>query len=208
MNDNFLQINTDRSFLLPQTALSPWLLHVLSPFLLFDQHIKSVTCLCFCHLRSKSVVSQAELLLHAFVSSHLDYSLFSKSSVDCLNLVQNAVARLLTRSSMSTHMMAILNSLQWLPVKFRIHLKTLFIVYNTLHSQASEYIADLLHHYILSRTFRSGSACCPGVQLKSKGNRAFKVVAPTLWNSLPTSFSAVSTEALEKQLKTSLQIGF
>lgn len=76
------------------------------------------------------MVSLAELekVVHAFVSSRLDYcnSLFTsldKSSLSRLQAVQNAAARLLTRSTQRAHITPILCSLHWLPIDFRIRFK-------------------------------------------------------------------------------------
>ncbi len=51
-------------------------------------------------------------------------------------MVQNAAARLLTRSSKTTHITSILLSLHWLPIKFRIHFKLLVLTFRALHGQA------------------------------------------------------------------------
>lgn len=99
-----------------------------------DSHVKSLSRSCFFHLRNISklrhMVSLAELekIVHAFVSSCLDYcnSLFTsldKSSLSRLQAVQNAAARLLTRSTQRAHITPILCSLHWLPIDFRIRFK-------------------------------------------------------------------------------------
>jgi len=59
----------------------------------FDQHVKSLTRTCFFHLRNiaklRSVVSlaQLEMIIHAFISSRLDYcnSIFTCLSKSSLN---------------------------------------------------------------------------------------------------------------------------
>ena len=68
--------------------------------------------------------ADAETLIHAFISSRLDYfnSLFaglSNSTTRGLQLLQNAAARLLTRSSKLDHIVPILASLNWLPITNR-----------------------------------------------------------------------------------------
>lgn len=185
----------------------------------FDQHIKELTQTSFFHLRNiaklRSIVSQSELeqIIHAFISSRLDYcnSLFtclSKSSLDHLQLIQNAAARLLTRSSRTTHITPILSSLHWLPIKFRIHFKVLLFTYRAMHGQAPVYICDLLRPYITSRSLRSsdqGLLAVPCSCRKTKGDRAFEVVAPTLWNTFPSDIcSAVSVDIFRRMLKTYL----
>ncbi|KAI3356625.1 hypothetical protein L3Q82_017840 [Scortum barcoo] len=67
-------------------------------------------------------------LVHAFVSSRLDYynSLLSgcpNKLLKTLQLVQNAAAQVLTRTRKRDHITPVLASLHWLPVKFRIKLK-------------------------------------------------------------------------------------
>uniref|UniRef100_A0A0E9XEA4 Uncharacterized protein n=1 Tax=Anguilla anguilla TaxID=7936 RepID=A0A0E9XEA4_ANGAN len=129
------------------------------------------------------------MIIHAFISSHLDYcnSLFtclSKTSLHRLQLVQNAAAKLLTRSPKRSHVMPILKSLHWLPIKFRIHFKILVIVYRALHGQAPVYIKELLQPYKPSRNLRSsdqGLLVVPRSRLKTKGDCAFEVIAPKLW---------------------------
>ncbi len=82
------------------------------------------------HCKLRPVVSTVELemIIHAFISSRLDYcnSLFtclSNSTLKRLQVVQNSAAKLLTKSSKRSHVTPILISLHWLPVKFRINLK-------------------------------------------------------------------------------------
>lgn len=76
----------------------------------FENNIRSLKHTFFIHLRNiaklRSTVLQPELemTIHAFISSQLDYcsSLFTclnKSSLDCIQSVQNDTARLWTRSS-------------------------------------------------------------------------------------------------------------
>ncbi len=67
----------------------------------------------------------AEKLVHAFMTSRLDYcnALLGgcpASSINKLQVVQNAAARVLTRSRKYDHITPILQSLHWLPIKYRI----------------------------------------------------------------------------------------
>lgn len=187
--------------------------------MLLDKHIRSLSRTCFFHLRKiaklRPIVSHAELemIIHALVSCHLDYcnSLFtclSKASLDRLQTVQNAAARLLTRSRKSCHITPILTSLHWLPVTFRIQFKVLVIAYRALHGQAPAYICDLLHPYVASRSLRSSNQellVVPRTRLKTKGDRAFQTVAPYLWNALPRELrAAASVDSFKAQLKTHL----
>ena len=73
---------------------------------------------------------------------------------------------------------------------FRIDFKVLLLVFKALNGHAPSYIADLLTPYSTARTLRSsnsGLLVVPQPKLKSRGDRAFAVAAPTLWNSIPLS---------------------
>ena len=95
----------------------------------FNSHIKHISRTAFFHLRNISkirrILSQkdAEKLIHAFVSSRLDYcnSLLSgcpNKSLKTLQLIQNAAAaRVQTRTDRRDHISPLLASLHWLPVK-------------------------------------------------------------------------------------------
>ncbi|KAL3051724.1 hypothetical protein OYC64_001872 [Pagothenia borchgrevinki] len=75
----------------------------------------------------------------------------------------------------------------------------------SLHSLAPAYIADLLQPYTPSRQLRSSDKGLLSIQrskLKSFGNRAFSVAAPTLWNSLSSAIrNADSLDTFKQQLK-------
>nr|XP_054594398.1 uncharacterized protein LOC129161884 [Nothobranchius furzeri] len=84
------------------------------PALTLDSHVSSLVRSSFFHLRNVAklspILSRSELetVLHTFISSRLDYcnSLFtclSRASLNRLQVVQNACARLLTKSSKHTH---------------------------------------------------------------------------------------------------------
>ena len=106
----------------------------------FQSHIKQITKIAFFHLRNIAKVrhilsqSDAEKLVHAFVTSRLDYcnSLLSgcpAKSLNSLQLVQNAAARVLTGARRGDHITPSLASLHWLPVKYRIEFKILPSLY-------------------------------------------------------------------------------
>ncbi len=89
-------------------------LGVLFDNLSFDSHVSSIFKTAFFHLKSISKLrpmlsmSNAEMLIHAFMTSRLDYcnSLLGGCSgrlINKLQMVQNAAARVLTRTrSMTT----------------------------------------------------------------------------------------------------------
>lgn len=157
--------------------------------------------------------SDLEMVIHAFVSSCLDYcnSLFTflnKSALNCLQMVQNAAARLLTGSGRRAHINPILSSLHWLPIKFRIDFKILVLTFRALNGQAPQYITDLLCTYSPGRSFQSAGQSLlivPKTCYKTRGDLSFEAVAPRLWNALPLFLRlADSVESFKRQLKTLL----
>ncbi|XP_054875006.1 uncharacterized protein LOC129350900 [Amphiprion ocellaris] len=153
----------------------------------FNSHIKQICRTSFFHLRNtvkiRNILSQsdAEKLVHAFVTSRLDYcnSLLSgcpNSSLKYLQLIQNAAARVLTGVSKRDHISPILDSLHWLPVKSRIEFKILLLTYKALNNQSPSYLKDLIVPYYPSRTLRSQTAgllVVPRISKSRMGGRAF-----------------------------------
>ncbi len=77
------------------------------------------------------------------------------SSINKLQIVQNAAARVLTRSRKYDHITPILQSLHWLPIKFRISYKILLLAYKALNDLAPAYLTNLLSRYNLTRSLRN-----------------------------------------------------
>ncbi len=98
---------------------------------IFENNFSHVTKTAFFHLRNISKlrnmlsVSDAEKLVHEFMTSRLDYcnALLGgcpASSINKLQIVQNAAARVNTTRRKYDHITPILQSLYWLPIKFCI----------------------------------------------------------------------------------------
>ena len=153
-------------------------------------HVNNVCKSAFYHLRTISRIRKylstqtTEILIHAFVTSKLDHcnSLLyvPKNVIKKLQSVQNAAARLITRSRKCDHITPILFDLYWLPVSKRIKFKNLLLTFKTLHQ-------DLITGYLPSRSLRSSSTLSlnpVSFNLKTYGSRAFSVSAPELWKKL------------------------
>ncbi len=100
------------------------------------------------------------MLVHAFMTSRLDYCNallggWPASSINKLHIVQNAAARVLTRSRKYDHITPILQSLNWLPIKFRISYKIVLLTYKALNDLAPAYLTNLLSRYNPTRSLRS-----------------------------------------------------
>ncbi len=152
-------------------------------------------------------------MIHAFITSKLDYcnSLYtgiSQTALSRLQLVQNAAARLLTRSQKRDHITPVLQSLHWLPVRYRVDFKILLIVYKSLNGMAPSYISDLLIEHNVTRSLRSSNQrllFIPKTRRKCRGDHAFATTAPRLWNDFPLFIRMASSVAIFKsKLKTYL----
>ncbi len=110
---------------------------ILDSNLSFENHIPHVTKTAFFHLRNIAklrnilTVSDAEKLVHAFMTSRLDYcnALLGgcpASSINKLQIVQNAAARVLTRSRKYEHITPILQSLTFL-ITFGVQTHSLYL---------------------------------------------------------------------------------
>ena len=133
-----------------------------------------------------------ETVVHAFVSSRLDFcnSLLAginQRLLDKLQRVQNAAARIVSRTPKCDHITPVLKSLHWLPVTMRIQYKILVTVYKCLNDLAPKYLQNLLKVVVNPRALRSSHVLnleIPRTNLNC-ANQAFSVIGPKLWNSLP-----------------------
>ena len=153
----------------------------------------------FYHLRNiakiRNCLSQdnAETLVHAFISSELDFCnarLYGlpQSLIDRLQYVQNCAARLVTRTWSSEQITPVPRRLHWLPVRQRITYKRLLLTNKALNGMAPKYIADLLRSYTPTKQLRSLSKnllVTPKSNLKFYSDRSFQVAAPRLWSGTP-----------------------
>ncbi len=128
------------------------------------------------------------------------------SAINKLQVVQNAAARVLTRSRKYDHITPILQSLHWLPIKIRISYKILLLAYKALNGLAPAYLTSLLSRYSPTSSLRSqnsGLLVVPRIAKSTKGG--FSYLDPKPWNSLPDNVRGSDTLSLFKsRLKTHL----
>ena len=186
----------------------------------FSKQISSTVKNSFFHLRLLAKIKpylpikQFETVIHAFITSRLDYcnALYygiDLSSLKRLQLVQNSAARLLTGTKKRNHITPVLASLHWLPVKYRIDFKILLFAFKSINGLAPSYLTDLVKRYDPPRALRSADQSLltpyPDLTLITRGDRAFAVAAPELWNNLPLHVkTAQSLDIFKSRLKTYL----
>ncbi len=92
-------------------------------------------------------MSNAEMLIHVFMTSRLDkcndlLGGISARLINKLQMVQNAAARVLSRTRKYEHISPVLST-----IKHRIDFKILLITYKALNGLAPQYLSELLSHY-------------------------------------------------------------
>ena len=156
-----------------------------------------------------------ETLIHAFISSRLDYcnSLLyglPNSQLSKLQRVQNAAARLMFQDSKFCRITPLLRSLHWLPVKYLIDFKILLLSFKAIHKIAPDYICNLISLKGSTRySLRSSNTILlsvpSGKSLKTLGDIAFCMAGPALWNTLPYHIRICFSLDISKQsIKTFL----
>uniref|UniRef100_M3XLM6 Reverse transcriptase domain-containing protein n=1 Tax=Latimeria chalumnae TaxID=7897 RepID=M3XLM6_LATCH len=181
-----------------------------------EKHISSMVSIGFFHLRNirrlRPFLPHDSLatLMHAFVSSRLDYcnALFAGlplKLIHRLQLVQNAAARVVKNVSRFDHITPVLHELHWLPIRWRITFKVLVLVFKSLNGLGPEYLRNLLTPYTPARPLRSlyGNLLTIPRMRSKVGERSFSFSAATSWNALPFDIrSSPSLSMFKSSLKT------
>ena len=193
---------------------------ILDKELNLETHTNQLVSSCYYSLRNISQIrkylsiEQAEQLIHAFISSKLDFSnaiLFGmpKHLINKIQRVQNAAMRFVTRKKKCQSVSEDLKLYHWLPVLERINFKVLCYIYKSLYGMAPKSISDLIHINTESRSTGPILAYSDFHPMTNIGKRAFSFFAPRLWNHLPFQLrSAPSIDTFKKQLKTFLFTNF
>ncbi len=94
-----------------------------------------------------------------------------------------------------------LKKLHWLPIKKRIIFKIALLVFKSLNGLAPIYLQDLLHY---APSIHSVRLVVPKSN-KRYGSRAFSVIGPKVYNSLPKNIKECpDTRSFKQYLKTYL----
>ena len=129
----------------------------------FSNHVLQVTKSTRVHARDLYRIcplldlNTSVLLANALVSSRLGYcnALFlslTDFELRRLQLVQNSLCRVVTRSSKFCHITPHLKKLHWLPVRYRVQFKIGLITHKILNQGQPVYLRKLIHPYTSSKT--------------------------------------------------------
>uniref|UniRef100_R4GD80 Reverse transcriptase domain-containing protein n=1 Tax=Anolis carolinensis TaxID=28377 RepID=R4GD80_ANOCA len=158
--------------------------------------------------------SDLAMVVHALVTSRLDYCNafyvgLPLKTVWKLQLVQHAAAKLITGMTYRERTTPLLSQLHWLPICYRAQFKVLVLTYKALNGSSPIYLSEHISSYEPARSLRSSGVALLSVppaseaRLVGTGDRAFSVVAPGLWNTLPREMRQIPTLlGFKKTLKT------
>jgi hypothetical protein len=188
-----------------------------------DAHINRVVRSCSYQLRQLRTVrgslsvDSATALVHAFITSRIDYCnsiLYgvSENAIAKFQLILNAAARLISGHGKFDHITPVLrNNLHWLPVEYRVRYKIALFVFNCLRGNSPGYLSDMLQPVFSatsSRQLRSVTHCdlCVPAVRTHLGSRSFRHCGPTVWNMLPPSVKdpTITLAVFKQRLKTYL----
>ena len=199
MNFNTKMIRSfDHSIHIPVSSSARDLGFIFDSDMSFTDQINFLSKSCHFHIRDIRRIrhllplSAATALANSLVSSKRDYcnSLYngiSQANLNKIQRIQNTLARVVANTSKFEHITPILRKLHWLPIKQRIDYKLCLLTYKTLQIQQPTYLYNSLSfpsHSLSTRSSDSSVLSIPYVRT-SLGKRAFSVIAPRLWNSLP-----------------------
>ena len=190
--------------------------------LTFEQHSRQLSSSCFFQLRQLWSIrhtlsdSAAEILVHAFVSSRLDYcnSLFlscTKSVLDKLQRIQNAAARLVLRAKRYDSATPMLHQLHWLKIPQRVEFKSCLTTFKCLNGLSPSYLSNFCVPLSTNstrmnlRSVESGKLSVPKCKTVYYDDKSFPVAGPRMWNDLPTTIRhSQSVDIFKRNLKTYL----
>ena len=120
-----------------------------------SSHVTKACASVFCylynirHIRKYLSRKTTERLVHAFITSRLDYCnglLYGapEYQIKKLQRVMNASAPLVYRAPKYCHITPLLRELLWLPVRLRVDFKVLLVTFKMLHGVALSHLEDLV----------------------------------------------------------------
>src|SRR6218665_36419 len=147
----------------------------------------------------------ASTIATSIVHAKLDYcdSLFLNidlTQIIRLQAIQNALARVVTKTPKHHHITPVFKKLHWLKIPERKEYKVISLTYNTLQCSQPSYLRKLFTIQP-PRSTRSSTTLTllrPSVISSLKfSNRSIAVAVPPLWNKLPPALRQISDPSYE-----------
>ena len=174
----------------------------------FDHHIGQICKSCLFNIPDLRRIRRhrSKMIAKSLVTSRLDYCNSLLFNVDDkymkqLQRVQNSLARVVCKTSKFCHITPVLHSLHWQELISKLTLW--FIKHSILISLSTFENYCLLSEEQRTRASGTRELIRPRSPKTKAGSRAFYVVAPYLWNSLPAEVRTAETYSIfRKKLKT------
>ena len=156
------------------------------------------------HIRKYLASECTKKLIHAFITSRLDY---------CNSLLYGVPDHHMQKlqAPKQYHITPLPQQLHWLPIRLCMEFKILLITFKVFQGSAPKYLIDLISvlrpsRYHLRRNNKGILLSTPKRFTKvTMGDRSFMVAVPRLWNSLPIDIrSAYTISDFKQKLKTFL----
>ena len=164
------------------------------------------------HCRKFLSLNAAKTVAVTQILTRLDYcnSILCNSNeslLDRLQIAMNNVARVVLKRYRCDSATEMLKTLHWLPVKYCIYFKLSMLCFGYFDGSLPKYLADVLEIYTPARCLRS--SCDTRIfvthvmNLRTVGERSFKLNAPKIWNSIPKEIRYCDNKILfKRKLKT------
>jgi hypothetical protein len=177
------------------------------------QLIGKVVATCFYHLRRLRQIRRrvgqdiTTRLVLASITPRLDYcnSMLAQTTIEPLQRVQNAAARLIFNLGPRDHIIPSLIQLHWLSVRYRVQYKLRTLKHKLYNSRSPAHLYRTSCRSPTRPVLRSPASLDYVIpRLRTKfGERAFSFAGPAAWSSLPADLRATNdARTFQKRLKT------
>lgn len=148
---------------------------------------------CFSQEVRKRIVTQ--LIFPILDYADVVYGNTPETHLHPLNVLYNSLCRFVLRCPYRTHHCTMYEALNWPAPKNRRKLHWSILIFKCIHTQSPPYLKELLTPLSSDYSLRNIDhlfLVTPRIR-KEIGRRAFKFKAPSVWNSLPSSFRSITS---------------
>ena len=161
-------------------------------------------------IRPALITDSAKSIACSLIGCRLDYANatlvdISGNNMKHLQHIQNTLVRVVTRQCSRISISKTLKELHWLPVKWQIDFKVTTTTYKLLESNEPAYLQSRISLRVPRHSLRWSAddrRLDDHPTRTNIGARAFRCVAPTIWNALPRDIrDSSSVSAFKSKLK-------